>query len=71
MIVTEIRPPEEVPRLLQRVARRNIRDAGIWRHRRKDGTPIDVEIASTRSYSRPARADGARERRHRALAGRA
>ena len=49
MIVTEIRPPEEVPRLLQRVARvqkQNIRDAGIWRHRRKDGTPIDVEIAS-------------------------
>ncbi len=49
MIVTDIRPPEEVPRLLQRIAlvqKQNMRDAGIWRHRRKDGTPIDVEITS-------------------------
>ena len=49
MLVTEIRPPEEVPRLLQRIAlmqKQNLRDGGIRRHRRKDGTPIDVEITS-------------------------
>jgi PAS domain S-box-containing protein len=49
MIITDIRPPEEVPRLLQRLAlvqKQDIRDAGIWRHRRKDGTLIDVEIVS-------------------------
>ena len=49
MIITDIRPREDVPRLLQRVAtvqKQNTRDAGIWRHRKKDGTLIDVEIVS-------------------------
>jgi PAS domain S-box-containing protein len=49
MIITDIRLPEDVPRLLQRVAllqRQPMRDTGIWRHRKKDGTLIDVEIAS-------------------------
>jgi PAS domain S-box-containing protein len=49
MLVTEIRPPEEVPRLLQRIAlvqKQNLRDGGIRRHRKKDGTLIDVEITS-------------------------
>ncbi|MGP1677588.1 MAG: PAS domain S-box protein [Burkholderiales bacterium] len=49
MIITDITPPEDVPRLLQRVAllqKQNLRGAGTWRHRRKDGTLIDVEIAS-------------------------
>jgi len=49
MSILDIRPAEEVPRLLQHVAQvkeENIRAAGIWRHRRKDGTQIDVEITS-------------------------
>lgn len=49
MLVTDIRPPDEVPRLLRQVAlvqKQDIRDAGVWRHRRKDGTLFDVEIAS-------------------------
>jgi PAS domain S-box-containing protein len=49
MLVTDIRPAEELPRLLKRVAllqKQAIRDAGLWRHRKKDGTLIDVEIAS-------------------------
>ena len=49
MIITDIRPPEDVPRLLQWIAlveKQDIREAGVWRHRRKDGALIDVEITS-------------------------
>jgi PAS domain S-box-containing protein len=48
MTIKNIRPPEDVPVLLDSVGR--VRDGnesiGIWRHRRKDGTDIDVEITS-------------------------
>lgn len=48
MKITEIRPSEEVGRLLDYIAtdRPVYRKAGIWRHRRKDGTLLDVEITS-------------------------
>ena len=48
MSITEIRPPEDVPLLLEDMARaRNgLRYAGSWRHLLKDGTIIDVEITS-------------------------
>jgi PAS domain S-box-containing protein len=48
MTIKDIRPPEDVPALLESVG--SVRDGnesiGIWRHRRKDGTNIDVEITS-------------------------
>lgn len=48
MTIKDIRPSEDVPMLLDNVAcvqdgKENI---GIWRHRRKDGSDIDVEITS-------------------------
>jgi PAS domain S-box-containing protein len=56
--LADIRPPEDVPRLQayfdQHVRGHptgNVRFAGGWRHRKKDGTLIDVEItSSTISY---------------------
>jgi signal transduction histidine kinase/DNA-binding response OmpR family regulator len=48
MTLKDIRPPEDVPLLLGDVAA--VRDGdekiGIWKHRKKDGTDIDVEITS-------------------------
>src|SRR5437660_10195298 len=48
MTIKEIRPLEDVPLLIESVAA--IRDEnekiGIWKHRKKDGTDIDVEITS-------------------------
>ncbi len=51
MTIADIRPVEDVPRLKQALAalnltRRSLQNAGVWRHRRKDGTIIDVEISS-------------------------
>ena len=48
MLITEIRPPEEVTRLFEMVSRLGlgIQRSGSWKHRRKDGTIIDVEISS-------------------------
>jgi PAS domain S-box-containing protein len=48
MTLKDIRPPEDVPAMLERVAsiRAGIETVGTWRHRRKDGTIIDVEITS-------------------------
>lgn len=45
----DLRPPEEVPRLLEKIAALDddgIYKAGLWRHLRKDGSVIDVEITS-------------------------
>jgi len=48
MTIKDIRPPEDVPALLESVG--SVRDGnenvGVWRHRRKDGTNIEVEITS-------------------------
>jgi PAS domain S-box-containing protein len=48
MTIKEIRPTEDIPGLLESVARlKDGKDsAGIWRHRLKDGTMIHVEITS-------------------------
>jgi PAS domain S-box-containing protein len=47
MTIRDIRPPEELPALARHLA--EPRDAGatrIWKHRKKDGTPIEVEVVS-------------------------
>lgn len=46
MTIADIRPAEDVPALLDDVARRThgLQVPGVWRHRRKDGQLIDVEI---------------------------
>ncbi|MEK7263874.1 MAG: PAS domain S-box protein, partial [Bacteroidota bacterium] len=48
MNVKDIRPTEDVPDLLRNTIhqRSGIENAGIWRHRKKDGTIIDVEVRS-------------------------
>jgi diguanylate cyclase (GGDEF)-like protein/PAS domain S-box-containing protein len=49
MTILDIRPPEDIPALLEATAKliRGLhRETGIWRHRKKDGTIIDVEIVS-------------------------
>ncbi len=48
MTIKDIRPPEDVPVLLDHLAgtREGFGDAGTWKHRRKDGAVIDVEITS-------------------------
>jgi diguanylate cyclase (GGDEF)-like protein/PAS domain S-box-containing protein len=48
MTLKDIRPPEDVPLLVETVAalRDEIPARRLWRHRKKDGSLIDVEIAS-------------------------
>jgi two-component system cell cycle sensor histidine kinase/response regulator CckA len=48
MTVKDIRPPGEVPALLELLARpaSGLEKAGTWKHRRKDGSVINVEITS-------------------------
>ena len=48
MTIKDIRPPEDVPALLENVAQvsEGLDEAGVWRHRTKDGTLIEVEIVS-------------------------
>ncbi len=48
MTIGDIRPAEEIPALLQSMASQSdeFHKAGVWRHRKKDGTAIAVEIAS-------------------------
>jgi PAS domain S-box-containing protein len=48
MTIKDIRPAEDVPSLLEATKRvtAGLRESGIWRHRKKDGTIIDVEILS-------------------------
>jgi two-component system cell cycle sensor histidine kinase/response regulator CckA len=58
MTAVDIRPPEEVPALLDlmgRLADAPLR-AGVFRHRKKDGSPIDVETLGNplSFYGRPA-----------------
>lgn len=46
MTIKEIRPPEEVPVLIEYIGKVNpdFGSYGIWKHRKKDGTVIDVQI---------------------------
>ena len=50
LTIADIRVPEEVDRLHSLLANepdaRGLRHAGLWRHRRKDGSELDVEIRS-------------------------
>ncbi len=50
MTIRDIRPAEDVPALLAQIAEesRDHEEAGVWRHRRKDGSIIEVEIVSDR-----------------------
>jgi PAS domain S-box-containing protein len=61
MTIRDIRPPDELPALLESVERKRRepgRDSsGPWKHLRRDGTLIDVEVVSSplRFGGRPAR----------------
>lgn len=48
MKITDIRPPEDVPKLLEHLKKERIsvQYSGQWRHLKKDGTVFDVEITS-------------------------
>ncbi len=48
MTIKDIRPPEDVARLLSSLPARadGLSEGSTWRHRKKDGTLIDVEITS-------------------------
>jgi two-component system cell cycle sensor histidine kinase/response regulator CckA len=47
LTIKDIRAPEDVPVLLDNLSNENgINPAGAWKHRKKDGTTIDVEIIS-------------------------
>ena len=49
MTISDIHPTADKPRLLANVARaadHTVENAGVWRHRKKDGSLIDVEITS-------------------------
>lgn len=48
MKLTDIRPPEDVPRLLEYTKTKitGLTDAGLWRHKLKNGDVIDVHITA-------------------------
>jgi PAS domain S-box-containing protein len=48
MTIKDIRPPEEVPALLDALKRYGspLNQSGVWKHRRRDGTVFDAEITS-------------------------
>ena len=48
MTIKDIRPPEDLPKFMEalRAVRENIQQSGVWRHCKKDGTIIHVEITS-------------------------
>jgi PAS domain S-box-containing protein len=48
MTIKDIRPPEDIPLLLDNVAQvaKTIENSGVWKHLTKDGTLIFVEITS-------------------------
>jgi PAS domain S-box-containing protein len=48
MTIENIRPPEDVPLLRKYIMERRTpyQHSGIWKHKKKDGTIIDVEIVS-------------------------
>ncbi|MBI5667706.1 MAG: PAS domain S-box protein [Chloroflexi bacterium] len=50
MRITDIRPEEDIPRLLESATRNRtpLQHSGLWRHRYKDGRMVDVEIVSHR-----------------------
>lgn len=59
MTIRDIRPPEDIPRLLENTKRvtSGLDNAGVWRHIKKDGTVISVEITSHTLNFRDRRAE--------------
>lgn len=59
MTIKDIRPPEDVAALLANISKVNggIDAAGFWRHRRKNGDVIDVDITSHEVVFAGARAE--------------
>ena len=49
MKLTDVRPPDDVPRMLAGIKERRspFYDHGLWKHRRKDGSLIDVHVTSS------------------------
>jgi PAS domain S-box-containing protein len=47
MTVFDVRPPEEIPRLMERLRTDAPLEGVAWRHTRKDGSFLDVELAET------------------------
>ncbi len=47
MTIEDIRPPEDVAALHEDIEQRRSYTSRVWRHRKKDGTPIAVEISAT------------------------
>ena len=45
MTLFDVRPPEEIPRLMERLRADVGNESVVWRHQRKDGSVIDVECA--------------------------
>jgi two-component system, cell cycle sensor histidine kinase and response regulator CckA len=48
LTIEDIRPVQDVPKLKEHISRglRDLNNSGIWRHLRKDGTLLEVEIVS-------------------------
>jgi PAS domain S-box-containing protein len=48
MTIKDIRPAEDIPNLLDNISRSmpQYEEAGVWKHQKKDGTIIDVEITA-------------------------
>jgi two-component system, cell cycle sensor histidine kinase and response regulator CckA len=48
LTIEDIRPVQDVPQLKEHISRglRDLNNSGIWRHLRKDGTLLEVEIVS-------------------------
>ena len=48
MTIDDIRPPQELPKVVDALSQpvSGLKRSGIWKHRKKDGTNIDVEITS-------------------------
>jgi len=48
MSIKDMRPPEEIPVMLKVIgeAKNLVRESGIWKHLKKDGTVLNVEITS-------------------------
>jgi PAS domain S-box-containing protein len=48
MSLADIRPPEDVDKLVTRARQTSagLKQHGVWRHLKKDGTPIDVELTA-------------------------
>jgi PAS domain S-box-containing protein len=47
MTVLDVRPPEEIPRLMERLRTGAPTEGMAWRHQRKDGSLLDAELAET------------------------